>query len=44
MAKRPETGRSQLDRLLYPEKTGVSLGVLARVAKVVGRTLRVEPV
>ena len=42
MAKRLETSRSQLDRLLDPEKTGVGLGVLARAAKVVGRTLRVE--
>lgn len=42
MAKRLETSRSQLDRLLDPEKTGVSLGALARAAKVVGRTLRVE--
>ena len=44
MAKRLETSRSQLDRLLDPEKTGVSLGALARAARAVGRTLRVEPV
>ena len=42
MAKRLETNRSQLDRLLDTEKTGVSLAALARAAKVVGRTLRVE--
>ena len=42
MARRLETSRAQLDRLLDPEKTGVSLGALERAAKAVGRTLRME--
>ena len=42
MARRLETSRSQLDRLLDPEKTGVSLGALKRAARAVGRTLRME--
>jgi hypothetical protein len=42
MAKRLKTSRSQLDRLLDPEHDGVTLGVLARAAKVVGRGLRLE--
>jgi hypothetical protein len=42
MAERMQTSRSQLDRLLDPEKTGVSLETLQRAATVVGRELRVE--
>lgn len=42
MARRLETSRSQLDRLLDPEHEGVTLAVLARAAKVVGRGLRLE--
>ena len=42
MAKRLATSRSQLDRLLDPTNDAVSLGTLARAAKAVGRTLRVE--
>ncbi|MEM1040400.1 MAG: helix-turn-helix transcriptional regulator [Pseudomonadota bacterium] len=42
MAKRLETSRSQLDRLLDPENDTVTLSALARVAKAVGRGLRVE--
>ena len=42
MAKRMETSRSQLDRLLDPEKTGVSLETMQRAVSVVGRELRVE--
>ena len=42
MAKRLETSRSQLDRLLDPDHTGVSLGILARAAKAVGRGIRLE--
>jgi hypothetical protein len=37
-----KTSRSQLDRLLDPDHDGVTLGVLARAAKVVGRGLRLE--
>ncbi len=42
MAKRLETSRSQLDRILDPTNESVSLGLLARAAQVVGRTLRLE--
>ncbi|XWN31396.1 MAG: helix-turn-helix transcriptional regulator [Devosia sp.] len=42
MAKRLETSRSQLDRLLDPEEEGVTLAVLARAAKAVGRSLKLE--
>ncbi|WMS41502.1 helix-turn-helix transcriptional regulator [Acuticoccus sp. MNP-M23] len=42
MARRLETSRSQLDRLLDPANESVSLGVLGRAAKVLGRRLRVE--
>ncbi len=42
MAERMQTSRSQLDRLLDPEKTGVSLETLQRAATVVGRELRIE--
>jgi antitoxin HicB len=42
MADRMQTSRSQLDRLLDPEKTGVSLETLQRAATVVGRELRIE--
>jgi antitoxin HicB len=42
MARRMATSRSQLDRLLDPEKTGVSLETMQRAASVIGRELRVE--
>ncbi len=42
MAGRMKTSRSQLDRLLDPEKTGVSLETMQRAASVIGRQLRVE--
>lgn len=42
MADQMKTSRSQLDRLLAPEKTGVSLETMQRAANVVGRELRVE--
>lgn len=42
MAERMETSRSQLDRLLDPEKTGVSLETMQRAASVVGRELRID--
>lgn len=42
MAKRLETSRSQLDRLLDPDNDGVTLGTLAQAASVVGRSIRVE--
>ncbi|MEJ2743892.1 MAG: helix-turn-helix domain-containing protein [Gammaproteobacteria bacterium] len=42
MADKMDTSRSQLDRLLDPEKTGVSLETLQRAASVIGRELRIE--
>ncbi len=42
MAARMQTSRAQLDRLLDPSKTGVSLDTIARAASVVGRQLRIE--
>ena len=42
MAERMQTSRSQLDRLLDPEKTGVSLETIQRAASVVGRELQLN--
>lgn len=42
MARRMRTSRSQLDRLLDPEKTTVQLSTLLEAAKALGRQLRVE--
>ncbi len=42
MAKQMQTSRAQLDRLLDPEKTGVSLETITRAATVVGRQVRIE--
>jgi antitoxin HicB len=42
MADRMHTSRSQLDRLLDPESTGVSLETIHRAATVVGRELYIE--
>ena len=42
MAHHMQTSRSQLDRLLDPEKTGVSLETMQRAAAAVGRELRIE--
>lgn len=42
MAKRLDTSRSQLDRLLDPDNDGVTLSVLARAAQAVGRTIKLE--
>ncbi len=42
MAEHMHTSRSQLDRLLDPEKTGVSLETMQRAAAAVGRELRIE--
>ncbi|MEM6611558.1 MAG: helix-turn-helix transcriptional regulator [Cyanobacteria bacterium P01_C01_bin.72] len=42
MAKQMQTSRAQLDRLLDPEKTGVSIETITRAASVVGRQLRIE--
>lgn len=42
MAESMDTSRSQLDRLLDPEKTGVSLEVMQRAASAIGRELRID--
>ena len=42
MARRMGTSRSQLDRLLDPGNGAVTLAALARAAKAVGRSLRLE--
>jgi len=42
MADRMQTSRSQLNRLLDPEKTGVSLETIQRAATIVGRELHLE--
>jgi len=42
MARRLNTSRSQLDRLLDPDNDSTSLAMLARAARAVGRGLRVE--
>ena len=42
LARRLDTSRSQIDRLLDPANDGVTLGALSRAAQAVGRTLRLE--
>ena len=42
MAKRMETSRSQLNRLLDPDNTGVTLQTLQRAASVLGKQLRID--
>ena len=42
MARRLETSRSQLDRLLDPDNDRVTLSVLSRAARVLGRSLNLE--
>ena len=42
LAKKMETSRSQLDRLLDPENDSVTLDTLVRAAHAVGRELRLE--
>lgn len=42
MAKQMNTSRTQLDRLLDPMKTGVSLETLVTAAETVGCSLRME--
>jgi hypothetical protein len=42
MAKRMATSRAQLDRLLDPTNTSVTLHTLQKAAAVVGRRLRLE--
>ena len=42
LAKRMQTSRAQLDRLLDPENESVTLATLTRAAHVVGRQLKME--
>ena len=42
MAKQMHTSRAQLDRLLDPGNSSVTLETLQRAAKIVGRELRLE--
>ncbi len=42
MARRLDTSRSQLDRLLDPSNDGVTLAVLSRAAQIVGRSIKLE--
>ena len=42
MAERMHTDRRQLDRLLDPENTSLTLSTLRRAANAVGRNLRIE--
>ena len=42
MARRMETSRSELNRLLDPDSDSLTLETLARVAQAVGRRVKVE--
>jgi predicted XRE-type DNA-binding protein len=42
MARRMETSRSQLDRLLDPTNTRIQLDTLFKAARAVGRSVRLE--
>jgi antitoxin HicB len=42
LAKRMQTSRAQLDRLLDPDNQSVTLATLTRAARVVGRQLKME--
>ena len=42
MARRMETSRSQLDRLLDPESNSVTLETLTRAARAIGRQVKLE--
>ena len=42
MARRLQTSRSQLARLLDPDNDSVTLAVLSRAARIVGREIRLE--
>jgi len=42
LAKRLQTSRSQLDRILDPENTTISLESLERIAHAVGKKLHIE--
>jgi hypothetical protein len=42
MAARMKTSRAQLDRLLDPDRPGVTLDTIQRAAEVLGRRVRLE--
>lgn len=42
MARRLDTSRSQLDRLLDPDRESVTLETLARAARAIGRHVKLE--
>jgi hypothetical protein len=42
MARRLNTSRAQLDRVLDPQNDSVTLGVLVRAARAVGRSIKLE--
>jgi predicted XRE-type DNA-binding protein len=42
MARRMDTSRAQLDRLLDPDNDSLTLTTLARAAKVIGREIRLK--
>lgn len=42
LARRLDTSRSQIDRLLDPHNDGVTIGALSRAAQAVGRSLKLE--
>ncbi|MGV1013834.1 MAG: helix-turn-helix domain-containing protein [Methyloceanibacter sp.] len=42
LARRMQTSRAQLDRLLDPDNESVTLGTLTRAAQAVGRQLKLE--
>jgi antitoxin HicB len=42
MARRMETNRSQLDRLLDPDSESVTLETLTRAARAIGRQVKLE--
>ena len=42
LANKMETSRSQLDRLLDPENTSITLDSLDKLARAIGRQLKVE--
>jgi antitoxin HicB len=42
MAKAMQTSRSQLDRILDPDNSGIQLDTLIKAAHVLGRGLRIE--
>lgn len=42
MARRMDTSRSQLDRLLDPDRDSVTLETLARAARAIGRHVKLE--